>query len=86
MPSTNENLSIRLPVEKREKLDSIAASIDRSRNWLINEIVDEYLAEYDQQTTLIQQRLERAEKGGTFRPHDEAMRRIEDRINTRLAQ
>ena len=86
MPTPNENLSIRLPSDKREKLDSIAASIDRSRNWLINEIVDDYLAEYDRQTAIIQQRLERAENGGTFHSHDDVMQRIAARINARLAQ
>jgi predicted transcriptional regulator len=83
MPQTTENVTVRMPPGIQKKLEKIAASMDRSRNWLINQAVEQYLEVYDWQTEQIRQRLDEAQKGGEFISHDDAMRRIEAKIQAR---
>ena len=83
MPQTTENVTVRMPPNTQKKLGKIAASLDRSRNWLINQAVAHYLELYDWQTERIRQRLHDAENGGDFISHDDAMRRIEDKLQAR---
>jgi predicted transcriptional regulator len=66
MPQNAGNVTVRMPAETQKKLDRIAAGIDRSRNWIINEAVEHYLEVYEWQETRIRERLKKAEKGGKF--------------------
>lgn len=61
------NVTVRLTGETRKKLDHIAADLDRSRNWLITEAIENYLEVYDWQEQKIRERLKQAEKKGKFR-------------------
>lgn len=60
------NLTIRIPVKSQKKLDRIASDLDRSRNWLINKAVENYLDVYEWQEKRTRERLKKAEKGGKF--------------------
>lgn len=42
-----KNASIRMDVEKLERVDNIARAVNRSRAWVINQAVDRYL-EYEE--------------------------------------
>ena len=84
MSQTTESVTVRMQPDIQKKLGKIAASMDRSRNWLINQAVEQYLELYDWQTAQIRQRLHEAENGGEFIPHDEVMRQMEDKIQARL--
>src|SRR5437879_4069859 len=84
MPQTTENVTIRMSPNTQKKLGKIAAHMDRSRNWLINQAVEQYLELYDWQTERIRQRLHAAENGGTFLSDDDAMRQMEEKIQPRL--
>lgn len=57
MASETGRMSVSVTPEKQEKLDAIANSLDRSRNWLVNQAIDYYLEIYDWQTKKIQERL-----------------------------
>lgn len=46
------------------KLEQVAANLDRSRNWLINEAIERYLETYEYQAEKIKDRLAIAEKCG----------------------
>src|SRR5262245_35566459 len=83
MSQTTENVTVRMPPDTQKKLGKIAASMDRSRNWLINQAVEQYLELYDWQAEQIRQRLATAENGGKFISHDDAMRRIDAKIKAR---
>jgi predicted transcriptional regulator len=83
MPQATENITVRMQPNTHKKLEKIAASLDRSRNWIINQAIEQYLELYDWQTEQIRERLATAEKGGKFIAHDEAMRRIEAKIKAR---
>jgi predicted transcriptional regulator len=62
MASETGRMSVSITPEKQEKLDAIASSLDRSRNWLVNQAIDYYLEIYDWQTEIIQERLDIASK------------------------
>jgi predicted transcriptional regulator len=67
MTESSGNVTVRLDGETRKKLDHIAADLDRSRNWLINEAIENYLDVYEWQEKQIRERLKKAEKNGKFR-------------------
>jgi len=67
MTQSSGNVTVRLDGETRKKLDDIAADLDRSRNWLINEAIENYLDVYEWQKQKIQERLKKSEKDGKFR-------------------
>ena len=48
--------------QNSKKLEQIAAGVDRSRNWLINRAIENYLEVYDLQEKRIRERLKKAEK------------------------
>ncbi len=60
------NVTVRMPVKTQKKLEQIAAGVDRSRNWLINQAIENYIEVYDWQEKRICERLKKAEKGGKF--------------------
>ena len=84
MPHQTGNVTVRMPVKTQEKLDKIAGRLDRSRNWLVNQAVEQYLELYDWQTERIRARLQEAENGGEFLSHDEAMQELESKAQARL--
>ena len=67
MTESSGNVTVRLQGETRKKLDHIATDLDRSRNWLINEAIENYLDVYEWQEKKIRERLNKAEKKGKFR-------------------
>lgn len=62
----DKNFSVRVPEATQTKLDAVAGSLDRSRNWVVNEAIASYLSLYDWQKARIQERFEIAEKDGVF--------------------
>jgi predicted transcriptional regulator len=65
-------MSIAVSPEKQAKLDAIAREAQRSRNWIVNEAIDQYLDLHEWQTRRIQERLARAESGtATFYTSDD---------------
>jgi predicted transcriptional regulator len=66
MAQNSGNVTVRVSSDIQKKLDHIATSFDRSRNWLINEAIENYLEIYEWQDKRIADRLKKAEKGGKF--------------------
>jgi predicted transcriptional regulator len=60
MASNSGRMSVSVPPEVQEKLDAIAQGLDRSRNWIVNQAIDQYLELYEWQREKIQARLNRA--------------------------
>jgi predicted transcriptional regulator len=80
-----ESLHARIPQELVKELDCIAASLGRSRNWLFNEAIKQFLDIQQWQTELIEQRLiESEDSKAKFIDHDEIMRRQEKRLKRKL--
>lgn len=66
MAQDTGNVTVRISAETQKKLNQVAESFDRSRNWIINEAIDNYLEVFEWQEKKIKQRLRKAEKGGKF--------------------
>ena len=60
------SLSFRTEEETRDQLDQIATSLDRNRNWVINEAIENYLELYKWQLEHIEQGIRDSERGRTF--------------------
>jgi predicted transcriptional regulator len=83
MPHVTESVTVRMRPGVSQKLEKIAAHLDRSRNWLINQAIEHYLDLHDWQTARIRERLKEAERGGVFVPHAEVMEHIAATIKAR---
>jgi RHH-type rel operon transcriptional repressor/antitoxin RelB len=58
-----ETISFRLETEKKNKLDAIAATVDRDRSYLLNEAIDAYLEVHEWQIEHIREGIRQADAG-----------------------
>lgn len=77
MAQSSGNVTVRISSDIQKKLDQIAAGFDRSRNWLINEAIENYLNIYEWQEKRIEERIKKAEKGGKFLSGDQVDKIVE---------
>lgn len=76
--------SIRLSDDLAGRLDSLAASLDRPRAWLIEQAIARYVDEETWQLAAIAEALDEYQKGrANLLPHDEVMGRLEAKIRAR---
>ena len=74
-----EAFTIRAETEIVHKLDDLAGSLDRSRNYLVNQAIKEYLETHAWQVEKITQGIAAADRGELV-AHDDVMREMEDLI------
>jgi predicted transcriptional regulator len=74
-------ISVRLPAEIIEKLDKVAAVMERPRSWVILDAVREYLADEGQEALDVQAGIEEAERGQGI-PFDQVLAEIDDMLKT----
>ena len=82
MPDGSSNavpISVRLPAEIVEKLDKVAAIMERPRSWVILDAVREYLADEGQEMLDIQASIEELDRGEGI-PWEEAMAEFKRKI------
>ena len=58
-----ETISFRLETGKKEKLDAVAATLDRDRSYLLNQAVDAYLEVHHWQIEHIRKGIRQADAG-----------------------
>jgi len=74
-----EAFTIRAETEIVHKLDDLAGSLDRSRNYLVNQAIKEYLETHAWQVEKITQGMAAADRGELV-AHDDVMREMEGLI------
>lgn len=74
-----EAFTIRAETNIVHKLDDLAGSLDRSRNYLVNQAIKEYLEAHAWQVEKISQGIAAADRGELI-AHDNVMREMEDLI------
>lgn len=74
-----EAFTIRAETDIVHKLDDLAGSLDRSRNYLVNQAIKEYLETHAWQVEKITQGIAAADRGELI-AHDDVMREMEDLI------
>jgi len=75
MPNTEKTISFRTDPEKIDALDSLAAAQDRSRSYLINEAISNYIELHAYQDALVHKGLEDMRKGRVV-SHEEVVNRL----------
>ncbi len=77
--------SIRLSDDMAEKLDQLAASIDRPRSWLIEQAVARYVEEEAWQVQAIREAMAEYRAGTTpLVPHADVVKRLDAKIMARV--
>ena len=77
---SNQSITIRTESNTVEKISAIAKAMDRSRNWVIEDALKQYI---DQQTWYIEgiQKAQASLTGGEGIPHAEVMAEISELIS-----
>ena len=78
-----QSFSIRTDSEKLAQLDKIGHELDRSRDALVNQAIDDFLLQQAIILEKIKQGLESADRGELI-PHQEVFDRLKSRIQQRL--
>ena len=72
-------VSVRLPADLLERLDKVAALMDRSRSWVILDALQAYLADEGQEVLDLQAGIEEVERG-EYSPAGEVLAEIQGKI------
>jgi len=81
-----DSLHARIPEGILEELDAIAKNLGRSRNWVFNEALKQYLEIQKWQVSLIEDRLaESQSKNAPFIDNEKVMKRQEKRLKAKLS-
>src|SRR5271163_2363292 len=75
MGSSEKTISFRAVAEKIDSLDSLAAAQDRSRSYLINEAITNYIELHAYQDALVRKGLEEMRQGRVV-SHEEVVKRL----------
>lgn len=75
-----EAFTVRAEPDIVHQLDSMAESLDRSRNYLVNQAIKEYLEAHAWQIEKITQGIAAADRGELV-DHDQVMQEMDDLIN-----
>jgi len=79
------SLHARIPQAVLEEIDRIAATMDRSRNWIFTEALKQYVELQQWQTELIKERVKESKSSrAKFISHTEIMNRQEKRLKAKL--
>jgi predicted transcriptional regulator len=76
MKSAEKTISFRAVAEKIEALDSLAALQDRSRSYLINEAIHNFIELHAYQDALVSKGVEEMRSGRVV-SHDEVVKRLQ---------
>ncbi len=75
MSNTEKTISFRAVAEKIDTLDALAAAQDRSRSYLINEAITNYIDLHAYQDALVRKGIEKMRKGRVV-SHAEIVKRL----------
>jgi predicted transcriptional regulator len=76
MSSTEKTISFRAVTDKIAALDSLAAAQERSRSYLINEAITNYIELHAYQDALVRRGMDEMKKGRVV-SHDEVVKRLQ---------
>jgi len=71
--------TVRIPPEKQRQLDALAQVLDRSRNWIVSDAIDQYLDVQAWQIAQIQHGVEEADRSELV-PHEEVSAEVRAKI------
>jgi len=71
--------TVRISPEKQRQLDALAQVLDRSRNWIVSDAIDQYLDVQAWQIAQIQHGVEEADRSELV-PHEEVSAEVRAKI------
>ena len=77
--------SVRVSAALKEKLDALADAMDRPRAWIVNDALEQYVADQAWQIKAIKEGIAAAERGETV-PHEDVVAKWEQKLADRLDQ
>jgi predicted transcriptional regulator len=81
----SESLHARIPSEILDDIDRLANAFGRSRNWVFNEALKQYLDMQKWQIALIKERFREAKKSkAEFTPHNDVVKKQRKRLREKL--
>lgn len=80
---TTEAFTVRTESEIVNRLDNLASRLDRSRNYLVNQAIKEYLDLHAWQIEKIQEGIEAADRGELI-PHEDVMAEMDALIEEKI--
>lgn len=83
--STQRTISFRIASEKVDQLDALAESMDRDRSYLLNEVIDGYLAYQRDCMAKIEKGLEDIRQGRVL-DHEVVMQRMDTLMRERTPE
>ncbi|BBA34049.1 putative transcriptional regulator [Methylocaldum marinum] len=80
---TTEAFTVRTDGETVKRLDQLAAQLDRSRNYLVNQAIQEYLKLHAWQIQKIEAGIAAADRGDVI-PHEDVMGEMDALIEEKI--
>ena len=77
---TMRTASFRLDQSKIARLDRLAAAMDRSRSWVVNQAIEQYLDHEEWFAEAVEDGIAAADRGDLV-PHEDAVTAARDRIS-----
>jgi predicted transcriptional regulator len=85
IPMTGSTITIRTDPEIAEKITALAKAMDRSRNWVIEEALKQYIETQTWQIEGIKEGIASLDRGEGI-PHDEVMAKIRAKLEAKLGK
>jgi predicted transcriptional regulator len=86
MPTSEKTISFRAVAEKIDTLDALASAQDRSRSYLINEAIANYIELHAYQDALVRKGMEEMRKGRVLSQEEVVSRLKKTRRGRRLSK
>jgi predicted transcriptional regulator len=77
--------SVRVSLELKAKLESVAAAMDRPRSWVVNDALEQYVADQAWQIEAIKEGIAAADRGEVV-AHQDVVAKWERKLADRLEQ
>ena len=81
--SSTSNLTVRIPEELHEKISELAAATERSRNWVVQKALENYVDDNGWQIEQIKAGIASADRG-ELTPHDDVFTKLDKKVRKRL--
>ena len=77
------NISITIKDDNAARLERLSQAMDRSRSWIANEAIEQYLQHQDWMDRQTEEAIADIDGGGELVPHEDVVARAENRAKAR---
>jgi predicted transcriptional regulator len=77
--SGSASISLRIPTDLLQKLDQIAAAVERPRSWVLLRAIRQFLADEGQEILDVREGIQQLDRGEGI-PFDQVMAELEEKV------